>query len=94
MKLPLLLSSLFLFLGCSPGADQQTVQEPLLKDPMRVESFSIRSPEIRHDIVTALTQLNIEHWVNDDGSISFYSKDSETVDAVGYEAIGAYAARN
>lgn len=58
------------------------------------ESFTIRNPEIRQDIITALIGSAIQHWTNYDGSIGFYSQDVEKVDAIGYEAIGAYAARN
>ena len=31
---------------------------------------------------------------NKDGTIGFYSRDAEKVDAIGFAAIGAYAARN
>ena len=58
------------------------------------ERFTIRNPEIKQDIVTALIDSDIEHWTNEDGSIGFYSQDAEQVDAIGYAAIGAYAARN
>ena len=58
------------------------------------ESFTIRNPEIKQDIITALIDSDIEHWTNEDGSIGFYSQDAEQVDAIGYAAIGAYAARN
>ena len=49
--------------------------------------------EIRQDIINALITDGIEHWENDDGSIGFYVKDAEKIDAIGYFAIGAYAAR-
>ena len=58
------------------------------------ESFTIRNPEIKQDIITALIDSDIQHWTNEDGSIGFYSQDAEQVDAIGYAAIGAYAARN
>ena len=58
------------------------------------ESFTIRNSEIRQDIITALIDSANQHWTNYDGSIGFYSQDVEKVDAIGYEAIGAYAARN
>tara|TARA_B100000676_G_scaffold248166_1_gene251783 strand:- start:134 stop:424 length:291 start_codon:yes stop_codon:yes gene_type:complete len=58
------------------------------------ESFTIRNPEIKQDIINALIDSDIQHWTNEDGSIGFYSQDAERVDAIGYAAIGAYAARN
>ena len=58
------------------------------------ESFTVRNPEIKQDIINALIDSDIQHWTNEDGSIGFYSQDAEQVDAIGYAAIGAYAARN
>ena len=54
----------------------------------------MRNSEIRLDIINALIGHEIEYWINEDSSIGFYSKDAERVDAIGYAAIGAYAARN
>ena len=50
--------------------------------------------EIRQDILNALTKQGIEHWINADGSVGFYAVDTEAVVAIGFNAIGAYAARN
>ena len=57
------------------------------------DSFRMGNEEIRQDIINALIAEGIEHWENEDGSIGFYSKDTERVDAIGFFAIGAYAAR-
>ena len=58
------------------------------------ESFSIRNPEIKKDIVTALITNDTEHWKKTDEPIGFYSQEAERVDAIGFAAIGAYAAPN
>tara|TARA_B100001996_G_C18366888_1_gene480064 strand:- start:342 stop:611 length:270 start_codon:yes stop_codon:yes gene_type:complete len=59
-----------------------------------VESFTVRNTEIRQDIINELIARNIEYWINEDDSIGFNSKDAKQIDAIGFEAIGAYAARN
>ena len=95
VKNSLKLATITLFInlgGCSgettlPVASVTTIQS-------ETESFNIRNPEIKQDIITALIDSDIQHWTNEDGSIGFYSQDAEQVDAIGYAAIGAYAARN
>ena len=61
---------------------------------LETESFSMHNSEIRQDIVNELLAKDIDHWENRDGTIGFYSRDAEKVDAIGFAAIGAYAARN
>ena len=63
-------------------------------DNLQIESFNVRNSEIRQDIINELLSREIEHWVNEDNSISFYLRDAEQIDEIGYAAIGAYAARN
>ena len=85
--------TLFIYLG---GCGEETAL-PVNSDPTiqsETESFIIRNSEIKQDIITALINSYIQHWTNEDGSIGFYSQDAEQVDAIGYAAIGAYAARN
>ena len=85
--------ALFIYLG---GCVEETAQpvNSVTTIQSETESFNIRNPEIKQDIITALIDSDIQHWTNDDGSIGFYSQDAEQVDAIGYAAIGAYAARN
>lgn len=54
----------------------------------------MRNGEIKQDIITALDREGIRYWLNEDGSVGFYSVDAEIVDNIGLNAIGAYAARN
>ena len=85
--------ALFIYLG---GCVEETAQpvNSVTTIQSETESFNIRNPEIKRDIITALIDRDIQHWTNEDGSIGFYSQDAEQVDAIGYAAIGAYAARN
>ena len=85
--------ALFIYLG---GCVEETAQpvNSFTTIQSETESFNIRNPEIKQDIITALIDSDIQHWTNEDGSIGFYSQDAERVDAIGYAAIGAYAARN
>jgi hypothetical protein len=78
--------------GCDGASPQNTRSE--LEKTSEVESFTMRNTEIRQDIINELTARNIEYWINEDGSIGFNSKDGKQIDAIGFEAIGAYAARN
>jgi hypothetical protein len=87
--------SLCLFaLGCSP--ERPTGIQPPAPNiaPDTRSSFTMGNKEIRQDILNALTKQGIEHWINADGSVGFYAVDTEAVDAIGFNAIGAYAARN
>ena len=85
--------ALFIYLG---GCVEETAQpvNSVTTIQSETESFNIRKPEIKQDNITALIDSDIQHWTNEDGSIGFYSQDAEQVDAIGYAAIGAYAARN
>ena len=82
-----------IFLGGCSEETTFSANSPSDNTP-KTESFSIRNLEIKQDIITALIANDIEHWANADGSIGFYSQDAEQVDAIGFSAIGAYAARN
>ena len=78
--------------GCNkePPPNSEAELEP---NP-QVENFTVRNAEIRQDIINELIARNIEYWINEDDSIGFNSKDAKQIDAIGFEAIGAYAARN
>ena len=78
--------------GCNREPPTNTGAE-LETDP-EVDSFTVRNTEIRQDIIDELITRNIEYWINEDDSIGFNSKDAKQIDAIGFEAIGAYAARN
>ena len=78
--------------GCSE--DTTLPANSLSDSKSETQSFSIRNSEIKQDIINGLIASDIEHWANKDGSIGFHSQDAEHVDAIGFAAIGAYAARN
>ena len=57
---------------------------------MARDSFFMRNPEIREDLLEQLALHEIEYWINDDQSIGFYVKDTGEVDRLANEAIGVY----
>ena len=83
---------LAIFIGCTEKTNSSGNE--VATYGLETESFSMRNSEIRRDIVDELLARDIEHWENKDGTIGFYSRDAEKVDAIGFAAIGAYAARN
>ena len=50
----------------------------------------MRNPEIREDLLEQLDIHGIEHWINSNGSIGFYVRDTKEVDRLANEAIGVY----
>ena len=66
-------------------------EQPLVvsEQPL-VDSFVMRNPEIREDILNQLTLKGVEHWENEDGSIGFNVVDTKVVDQIANEAIGVY----
>ena len=65
--------------------------QPLIEpEQPLVDSFTMRNPEIREDILNQLTSQGVEHWENDDGSIGFNVVDTKQVDQIANEAIGVY----
>jgi hypothetical protein len=55
-----------------------------------VDSFVMRNPEIREDILKQLALKGVEHWENEDGTIGFNVVDTKEVDQIANEAIGVY----
>ena len=92
-KALLFLIAAFFLANCSDEVNVNETEPTIAKDKNAIDSFRMGNAEIRQDIINALITDGIEHWENDDGSIGFYVKDTEKIDAIGYFAIGAYAAR-
>ena len=60
-------------------------------DPLATtDSFVMRNTEIREDLLEQLDIHGIEHWINSNGSIGFYVRDTKEVDRLANEAIGVY----
>ena len=89
----LFLITAFFLASCSDETNVGETKSAIVQDENAIDSFRMGNAEIRQDIINALIADGIEHWENDDGSIGFYVKDTERDDAIGYFAIGAYAAR-
>ena len=54
------------------------------------DSFVMRNTDIREDLLEQLDIHGIEHWINGNGSIGFYVRDTKEVDRLANEAIGVY----
>jgi len=76
--------------ACEEPAEEMAATPQAQPDPMAEDSFFMRNPEIREDLLKQLTLNDIEHWINGDNSIGFYVKDTEEVDRLANEAIGVY----
>jgi prophage tail gpP-like protein len=63
-------------------------------EPKAHLSFILRNSETLQDSITALTEQGIEFWLNQDGSVGFYGANNGAVDTIGFNAMGAYTARN
>ncbi len=83
-----------LILSCSPAVPVIEETPPPSYEADTHSSFTMGNKEIRQDILNALTEQGIEYWINADGSVGFFAANIEAVDAIGFNAIGAYAARN
>ena len=59
-------------------------------DPQAMDSFVMRNPEIREDLLQQLDIHGVEYWINNDESIGFYVRDTKEVDRIANEAIGVY----
>ena len=86
---PLLLATLLLT-SCveEPGSVSQLAIPEL--DPQAMDSFVMRNPEIREDLLQQLDIHGVEYWINNDESIGFYVRDTKEVDRIANEAIGVY----
>ena len=58
--------------------------------PPHTGLFYHANPEIREDLLQQLQIHNIEYWINSNGSIGFYVRDTKEVDRLANEAIGVY----
>ena len=84
----LLLALLLISCDEEPKAvPQPTETEP---GPLAKDSFVMRNPEIRKDLLEQLEIHDIEYWVNANGSIGFFVQDTPEVDRLANEAIGVY----
>ena len=86
---PLFLAALLLT-SCVEEAgsvSQLAIPEP---DPHAMDSFVMRNPEIRGDLLEQLDIHGVEYWTNNDESIGFYVRDTKEVDRLANEAIGVY----
>ncbi len=86
---PLLLAVLLLTSCVEDSASVSAPDIPEL-DPLARDSFLMRNPEIREDLLQQLEIHGIEYWINSNASIGFYVRDTKEVDRLANEAIGVY----
>ena len=87
---PPILLAILLLTSCvedSVSVPAPNITEP---DPIARDSFVMRNPEIREDLLQQLEIHGIEYWINSNGSIGFYVRDTKEVDRLANEAIGVY----
>ena len=63
------------------------IMEP---DPLAQDTYVMRNPESREDLLQQQEIHRIEYWVNSNGSIGLYVRDTKEVDRLANEAIGVY----
>ena len=89
LRAPLLLAILLLT-SCveeSASVSAPDIPEPA---PLARDSFVMGNSEIREDLLQQLEIHGIEYWINGNGSIGFYVRDTKEVDRLANEAIGVY----
>lgn len=79
-----------LSIGCRPAGEETIDERSEVLNPDAKDSFVMRNPEIREDLLNQLVEHNIVFWTNEDGSIGFYVRDTKEVDRLANEAIGVY----
>ena len=86
-----LLLSTLLLTSCVKESETISQLDVTDSDPLvTTDSFVMRSTEIREDLLEQLDIHGIEHWINSNGSIGFYVRDTKEVDRLANEAIGVY----
>ena len=86
----LLLLSTLLLTSCVEESETGSQLDVIEFDPLATDSFVMRNTEIREDLLEQLDIHGIEHWINSNGSIGFYVRDTKAVDRLANEAIGVY----
>ncbi|MEC8355994.1 MAG: hypothetical protein VXZ91_01070 [Pseudomonadota bacterium] len=89
LRTPLLLAILLLTSCVEDSASVSAPDIPEL-DPLAWDFFVMRNPEIREDLLQQLEIHGIKYWINSNGSIGFYVRDTKEVDRLANEAIGVY----
>ena len=85
-----LLFAILLLTSCVEDSAPVSAPDSPEPDPLARDSFVMRNPEIREDLLQQLEIHGIEYWINSNGSIGFYVRDIKEVDRLANEAIGVY----
>ena len=87
---PPILLAILLLTSCVEDSASVSAPDTPEPDPLARDSFVMRNPEIREDLLQQLEIHGIEYWINSNGSIGFYVRDTKEVDRLANEAIGVY----
>jgi len=94
MKFLQLLILFILSVGCDANQEAAISETAIDESAGRIGKFKIGNTEIREEILAELVNANIQHWANDDGSISYFLSDGEIIDRIGNDVILSYISRN
>ena len=85
-----LLLATLLLTSCVEESETGSQLNSTEPDLLATDSFVMRNTEIREDLLEQLDIHGIQHWMNSNGSIGFYVRDTKAVDRLANEAIGVY----
>ena len=94
MKFLQLLILFVLSVGCDANQEAAISETAIDESAGHIGKFKIGNTEIREEILAELVKANIQHWANDDGSISYFLSDGEIIDRIGNDVILSYISRN
>ena len=94
MKFLQLLILVVLSVGCDANHKSAISETTIDESAGHIGKFKIHNTEIREEILAELVKANIQHWANDDGSISYLLSDGEKIDSIGNDVILSYISRN
>lgn len=83
-----------LLTGCDFNAEVVDPREVISESEETIGSFRMGNGEIREEMLAELEKRDIQHWLNDDNTISYLLADGEIIDTIGNEIILAYIRRN
>ena len=95
MKFLQLLILLVLLAGCDSNPEEAVHSEVEVEQNVeQTGSFNMRNGEIREEFLAELVKQDIQHWINEDGSIRYLLIDGKIIDEIGNEIRMAYIRRN
>lgn len=85
---------LVLLTSCDANREAVNPEAQVRESVELTGSFNMRNGEIREEFLAELVKQDIQHWINEDGSIRYLRADGEIIDEIGNEIRMAYIRRN